>query len=81
MHRSITRPFFVKDRVRDFETFDKYAMKTIETMKQRFNEGYALDLEVGCIRSYFPKDLTKQWGCRMWSAVSPSTPLASSFSI
>ena len=24
------RPFFTKDRIRDFETFDKYAMKAID---------------------------------------------------
>ena len=47
MHRSITRPFFTKDRIKDFETFDKHAMKAINKMKERFNEGYALNFEVG----------------------------------
>lgn len=46
MHRSITRPFFAKDRIRDFEIFDKHAMKAVSKMKRRFNEGYALNLEV-----------------------------------
>ena len=47
MHRSITHPFFAKDRIRDFEIFDKYAMKAIDKMKQRFGEGHALNFEVG----------------------------------
>ena len=52
MHRSIARPFFARDRVRDFETFDKYTMKAIKKMKERFNEGYALNFEVGHGRNY-----------------------------
>ena len=47
MHRSIARPFFAKDRIKDFEILDEYAMKAIEKMKRRFNEGYALNFEVG----------------------------------
>ena len=60
MHRSITRPFFTKDRVQDFEILDKYAMKAIEKMKRRFNEGYALNFEVGCVQDYPLKGLTEQ---------------------
>jgi len=47
MHRSITRPFFVQDRIKDFEIFDKYSMKAIDKMKQRFDEVHALNFEVG----------------------------------
>jgi len=43
----MTRPFFAKDRIKDFETLDKHAMKAIDKMKRRFNEGYALNFEVG----------------------------------
>ena len=46
MHRSMTRPFFARDRIQDFEIFDKYAMKAIDKMKHRFNEGYALNFQV-----------------------------------
>ncbi|KAF9650971.1 cytochrome P450 [Thelephora ganbajun] len=45
MHRSMTRPFFTKDRIKDFETLDKYAMEAIDKMKRRFSEGYALNFE------------------------------------
>ena len=47
MHRSIARPFFAKDRIKDFEILDKYTIKAIEKMKQRLGEGYALNFEVG----------------------------------
>jgi len=57
MHRSIARPFFTKDRIKDFETFDKYAMKAIDEMKQRFDEGYALNFEVGFMQDCPSKDL------------------------
>ena len=54
MHRSIARPFFAKDRVRDFEILDKYTTKAIDKMKRRFNEGYALNFEVSelCARLF-----------------------------
>ena len=51
MHRSITRPFFTKDRIKDFEVFDRHTMKAINKMKERFNEGYALNFEVGSVRN------------------------------
>jgi len=60
MHRSIARPFFTKDRIKDFEIFDKYAMKAIDKMKQRFDEGYALNFEVGCVPDCPSKDLTER---------------------
>jgi hypothetical protein len=43
----MTRPFFNKDRINDFEKIDKCTMKAIKKMKERFNEGYALNFEVG----------------------------------
>jgi len=58
MHRSIARPFFTKDRIKDFEIFNKYAIKAIDKMKRRFNEGYALNFEVRNVSDCSPKDLT-----------------------
>jgi len=60
MHRTIARPFFAKDRIKDFEIFDKYVTKAIDKMKQRFNEGYALNLEVGGTRDSSSKNLTER---------------------
>jgi len=56
----MTRPFFAKDRVRDFETLDKYTMKAIDKMKQRFGEGYALNFEVGYVQDSSSESLTNQ---------------------
>lgn len=57
MHRSMTRPFLAKDRIRDFETLDKHAMKATGKIKRRVNEGYAANLEVGCTRDPSANDL------------------------
>lgn len=57
MHRSIARPFFAKDRIKDFEILDKYTMKAIGKMKQRLGEGYALNFEVGGRRDFPSKNL------------------------
>lgn len=54
----MTRPFFTKDRIKDFETIDKYTMQAINKMKERFNEGYALNFEVGPYREIPPKTLS-----------------------
>ena len=44
-HRSMTRPFFSKDRISDFEIFDRHADQVITKMKERFNEGVAVDVQ------------------------------------
>ncbi|KAF7969163.1 hypothetical protein HWV62_28216 [Athelia sp. TMB] len=44
-HRTMTRPFFHKDRTSDFDIFERHASSTIYRMKQRFNKGYALDFQ------------------------------------
>ncbi|KAJ7454718.1 cytochrome P450 [Mycena latifolia] len=44
-HRSMTRPYFARDRVRHFEIFDGHAEKTIALIKSRMKEGYAVDFQ------------------------------------
>ena len=44
-HRSMTRPFFSKDRISDFELFDRHADQVISKMKDRFKEGIAVDVQ------------------------------------
>ena len=44
-HRSMTRPFFSKDRISDFEIFDRHADQVISKMKERFKEGDAVDVQ------------------------------------
>lgn len=63
----MTRPFFTKDRIKDFETIDKYTMQAINKMKERFNEGYALNFEVGPYREILLKNsrLKRMRTCRI----------------
>ncbi|KAI1794078.1 cytochrome P450 monooxygenase pc-2 [Ganoderma leucocontextum] len=42
-HRSMTRPFFSKERIGHFDNFDRHAMDALEQMKARMREGYAID--------------------------------------
>ena len=51
-HRSMTRPFFTKDRISHFEIFDHHADEAIHQLKTRLNEGYAVDIQVGSGRFF-----------------------------
>ncbi|KAI0630296.1 cytochrome P450 [Trametes polyzona] len=42
-HRSMTRPFFSKDRISHFDIFDRHALDALSQMKTRMKEGYAVD--------------------------------------
>ncbi|KAF5374312.1 hypothetical protein D9758_004630 [Tetrapyrgos nigripes] len=44
-HRSITRPFFSKDRISHFDIFDRHADDAIGQMKARFKEDYPVDFQ------------------------------------
>ncbi|KIJ32051.1 hypothetical protein M422DRAFT_783590 [Sphaerobolus stellatus SS14] len=44
-HRSITRPYFSKDRISHFETFDRHAEALFKKMKRRLAEGEAVDFQ------------------------------------
>ncbi|KAF8585531.1 cytochrome P450 [Ramaria rubella] len=44
-HRGMTRPFFARDRVTDFETFNTHAEVVISRMKERFARGEAVDFQ------------------------------------
>ena len=44
-HRSLTRPFFNKDRISDFEVFDRHADQVIAKLKARFKEDVAVDVQ------------------------------------
>jgi len=41
----MTRPFFSKDRISDFELFDRHADQVISKIKERFKEGIAVDAQ------------------------------------
>ncbi|KAJ7284578.1 cytochrome P450 monooxygenase pc-1 [Mycena rebaudengoi] len=44
-HRSMTRPYFVRDRVRHFDIFDRHAEKTMALIKSRMQQGLAVDFQ------------------------------------
>jgi hypothetical protein len=45
-HRSMTRPFFSRDRVQHFDIFDRHTERVIALIKGRMAEGYAVDFQV-----------------------------------
>lgn len=46
-HRGITRPYFHKDRISDFELFEKYADYAISQIRARTREGQPVEFQVG----------------------------------
>ncbi|KAK0458663.1 cytochrome P450 [Desarmillaria tabescens] len=44
-HRTMTRPFFNKDRISDFDNFERHAVSTIAQIKARLREGYPVDFQ------------------------------------
>lgn len=42
----MTRPFFNKDRISDFEIFEKHADDAIGQLKARLRKGYPVDFQV-----------------------------------
>jgi hypothetical protein len=42
----MTRPFFNRDRISDFDNFERNASQAISKMQQRLNEGHAVDFQV-----------------------------------
>jgi hypothetical protein len=49
------RPFFARDRVTDFELFDRHAEVVVTRLKERFAEGEAIDFQVN--KAYHPSGL------------------------
>ena len=45
-HRSMTRPFFSRDRISHFDIFGTHADEVIELILSRLQEGLAVDVQV-----------------------------------
>lgn len=45
-HRNTARPFFSKDRISDFDNFEKHVQIALDAVQARMKEGYAIDLQV-----------------------------------
>ncbi|KAJ6468900.1 cytochrome P450 monooxygenase pc-2 [Mycena sanguinolenta] len=44
-HRTMSRPFFNRERISDFDLFDRHTFDTLSHMKRRLIEGYAIDFQ------------------------------------
>ncbi|KAF8918928.1 cytochrome P450 monooxygenase pc-3 [Mucidula mucida] len=44
-HRNMTRPFFSKDRISDFDNFERHTSTTIALMKERLQEGHPVEFQ------------------------------------
>ncbi|KAL4257049.1 cytochrome P450 family protein [Pleurotus pulmonarius] len=44
-HRSMTRPFFSRDRISHFDLFDRHAEIVIQKMRERSRQGLAIDFQ------------------------------------
>ncbi|KAF8959382.1 cytochrome P450 [Flammula alnicola] len=44
-HRSMTRPFFSRDRISHFDNFDRHAEDAIRQLKHRLREGHPVDFQ------------------------------------
>ncbi|KAF7344028.1 hypothetical protein MVEN_01692300 [Mycena venus] len=44
-HRTMSRPFFNRERISDFDLFDKHARGVLSLMKQRLAQCYAIDIQ------------------------------------
>ncbi|SJL03858.1 uncharacterized protein ARMOST_07215 [Armillaria ostoyae] len=44
-HRNMSRPLFNKDRIADFDNFERHAVSTISQIKARVGEGFPIDFQ------------------------------------
>lgn len=45
-HRNIARPFFTKDRITDFDCFERHTADLIDVLKMKSQKGQAVDFQV-----------------------------------
>ena len=45
-HRAMTRPFFTRERINDFDIYDKISASTLKLAKTRLAEGYPVEFQV-----------------------------------
>ena len=51
-HRSITRPFFTRERIHDFEIYERNCEIAIAHSKKRLAEGHSIDFQASAIETY-----------------------------
>ena len=64
-HRSMTRPFFNRDRISHFDNFDRHAEDAIRQFKNRLYEGHPVDFQVHLF-CLFKMIGRTDYCCRTW---------------
>ncbi|KAJ3512958.1 hypothetical protein NLJ89_g3229 [Agrocybe chaxingu] len=77
-HRSMTRPFFTKDRISDFDNFERQAEEAIGQLKSRLREGYPVDIQDMAARFTLDSATEFLFGNDVRSLASPISYPASS---
>jgi len=72
-HRNMTRPFFTKERVSDYDVFDRHAEDVISAMKARIEEGFPVEFQVNTSRGMRSNFALTSLYHRMLCLVSLST--------
>jgi len=70
-HRTMTRPFFSKERISHFDVFERHADDAITQAKERLTEGYPIDFQVrwlSCLSLHSHSRVSKTF--RIWSPAS-----------
>ncbi|KAF8308485.1 cytochrome P450 monooxygenase CYP63 [Clavulina sp. PMI_390] len=44
-HRALTRPFFARERITDYEHFEKYSNKVVDILRKRAEDGESIDVQ------------------------------------
>lgn len=74
----MTRPFFSRDRVTEFDNFERHADIMIKLLKERLQEGYAVDFQV-CKPAFVPLRQISNASSRMRSIDLPLIQQLSSY--
>ncbi|KAF7344029.1 hypothetical protein MVEN_01692400 [Mycena venus] len=73
-HRTMSRPFFNRERISDFDLFDKHARDVLSLMKQRLAQGYAIDIQ-DCVSRFTLDSATEFLFGKSVDSISAGLPL------
>ncbi|KAJ6522732.1 cytochrome P450 [Mycena capillaripes] len=82
-HRSLSRPFFSRERISDFDTFDRHTRDALSHLKKRLADGYPVDIQ-DCVSRFTLDSATEYLFGRSVDSMSaglaypPSSPLVDS---
>ncbi|TFK39527.1 cytochrome P450 [Crucibulum laeve] len=79
-HRSMTRPFFTRDRIGAFALFDRHASLVITRIKEKMSEGEAIDFQDLMLRFTLDSGTDHLFGSCVNSLSTPASSLPSPYS-